>query len=609
MDREFSSCELVIQNLIKSFYPVIYITSLEELRTLRFFGDLTGEMNQHLITWDVMDSFNEYGVKGVYPHLDKLGMLVKPNLALEAMAKVKADQPDEEVIFIAKDLHMYMDQPDVIRALKRLSEDFKTSLKTLIILSPVVKIPQELERDIVVVNYDLMDRKDVRVFILNMFNRLSGVDAINDAKRKDAKGFKNYIETLTRSAIGLTEHEIENAVTKAIVKSKSITQIDSKDIYSEKARMFRKSPFAKFMCPDVTFEDLGGYDVFKGWIKSKSALLGFDALGFGAMLPKGVAIAGIEGVGKTTAVMAAANYLSVPIVKISLVEMGWCPETFIKALKDASPLIVWIDASQGMLLSNAVAFFKTLGDVQSSFNPYDVFVVLEGGVTDNDVVTYEDKIFEEVFVFGLPVAEERFAILRRLFIKKGRNPDDLTYNMGGDELKSKSEIMSCKDLAAAVDYAMFSSYLQGKDDIDHKDLCDALYMVRINVRMPDIKELCDNHNYILANTKGEAVIMKKEGAIDIGEQDIDRGTKQEKLPFHKIELSVEQRRTVDGRIKIIEAHSAMLDPHIVKQTEHLDVPGEILVDHVDTYKSPEELKQDFSPQQLKDMKEQFMKSR
>ena len=64
---------------------------------------------------------------------------------------------NEEALFVLRDFHPYMQDPTIVRRLRDLARYLKKSdkPKTLILLSAILKIPAELEKEVTVVDYEL----------------------------------------------------------------------------------------------------------------------------------------------------------------------------------------------------------------------------------------------------------------------------------------------------------------------------------------------------------------------------------------------------------------------------------------------------------------------
>src|SRR5207248_332075 len=69
----------------------------------------------------------------------------------------------EPAIFIFKDFHPFLTRANVavIRKLKEIALHLKNSFKTIILLSPIMEIPIELEKEITVLNYPLPSREEL----------------------------------------------------------------------------------------------------------------------------------------------------------------------------------------------------------------------------------------------------------------------------------------------------------------------------------------------------------------------------------------------------------------------------------------------------------------
>jgi len=71
-----------------------------------------------------------------------------PLKALDHIAGVEG-----KAIFVLRDFHAYLDNPQVIRKLRDLAHDLpRKSQKNVILLSPVLKMPPELEKEVSVLD-------------------------------------------------------------------------------------------------------------------------------------------------------------------------------------------------------------------------------------------------------------------------------------------------------------------------------------------------------------------------------------------------------------------------------------------------------------------------
>ena len=75
-----------------------------------------------------------------------------PHAVLEAALEL----PDETLLVLL-DFHPFLSDPGVIRQLKELGQGFEGARKHLLFLAPVLKLPIELAKDVVVVDVPLPD--------------------------------------------------------------------------------------------------------------------------------------------------------------------------------------------------------------------------------------------------------------------------------------------------------------------------------------------------------------------------------------------------------------------------------------------------------------------
>ena len=72
---------------------------------------------------------------------------------MEALAAI--EKLTEPSLVVLKDFHPYLNDPAVIRGLRELAQSLKTTYTTVILLSPVLQIPTELEKEMTVLDVPL----------------------------------------------------------------------------------------------------------------------------------------------------------------------------------------------------------------------------------------------------------------------------------------------------------------------------------------------------------------------------------------------------------------------------------------------------------------------
>ncbi len=136
--------EAELELLIRARYPILYVISSEETRVQNVVVEVANRRHKKVFEW----SFST----GIVPAGTSLQSQKHRNAATkDPLAAL--DQVIEQVepaIFIFKDFHPFLTRNNfaVVRKLKEIALHLKDSLKTIILISPVVEIPTELEKEI-----------------------------------------------------------------------------------------------------------------------------------------------------------------------------------------------------------------------------------------------------------------------------------------------------------------------------------------------------------------------------------------------------------------------------------------------------------------------------
>src|SRR3954465_401371 len=139
-----------IEHLMRARYPLIYILSSEEKRVEKSIADVLHSREAQknyktkIYTWSVTE-----GVRvGSEPQGDSKDPLKALRFILEA-------KKDERAVFILRDLHAFQKNPEVVRLLRDLARNLKETLKTVFMISPLLQVPPELDKEVAVVEYPL----------------------------------------------------------------------------------------------------------------------------------------------------------------------------------------------------------------------------------------------------------------------------------------------------------------------------------------------------------------------------------------------------------------------------------------------------------------------
>jgi SpoVK/Ycf46/Vps4 family AAA+-type ATPase len=335
----------------------------------------------------------------------------------------------------------------VIRKLRDLSETLKETLATLVITSPIVSIPIELQKSITVVSYPLPGTEELNklldVTLENAEISTEKRSAPDDIKSK-IKDLKNRLcsdvlcnekETIIDALKGLTIEEAENVLAKSI---KSKHDIDINIIIKEKEQIIKKSGILEFYPNIIGMDDIGGLENIKDWLMKRKISFTNDAREFGLKPPKGLFLTGVSGTGKSLLSKASARFLELPLLRLDVSKIfakhvGESEQNAAMALRVAdavSPCVMWIDevekALSGINSSSemdagvtARVFSQLLVWMQEHTTP--VFLIVTCNNPSSIPMEFIRR-FDEVFFVDLPNPIEREAILKIHLNKIKRDP-------------------------------------------------------------------------------------------------------------------------------------------------------------------------------------------
>jgi ATP-dependent 26S proteasome regulatory subunit len=454
--------DVELETLIRARYPIIYVVSWEERRVEETLREICQRRGKKMIQWTATGG---------------LGGNVAARDPLAALDQVLS-APDQTV-FLLKDFHPFISDVVVTRKLRDLVYALKTSYKTLVLLSPVLKLPVELEKEITVVDYQLPTIQDLDRLLEGIIQSVRG----NQNIQVDLSGLER--EQILKAASGLTSNEAENVFAKSLVEKRGF---DIDVILSEKEQIIRKSGILEYYPASEAFADVGGMDLLKGWMTQRTASFTDEAQKYGLPEPKGVLLLGVQGCGKSLTAKAIASLWKLPLLRLDVGRIfagivGSSEENMRKAIATAesvAPAILWIDELEkgfSGTQSSGVSDGGTTSRVFGTFLAWmqdkkaPVFVI----ATSNDVSALPPELmrkgrFDEIFFVDLPSAEERREIFAIHLKKRGRKPADFDL----DVLARRSIGFSGAEIEQAVVSALFVSFGDAARELTLDDLVGVL---------------------------------------------------------------------------------------------------------------------------------------
>ncbi len=336
---------------------------------------------------------------------------------MEALAAI--EKLAEPSLVILKDFHPYLNDPAVIRGLRELAQSLKTTYTTVILLSPVLQIPIELEKELTVLDVPLPTHDELFALLKEIAEVVvRGKRASVSLKREDA-------EAIAKAAQGLTLSEAENAFAKAIAADSRLCKEDIGLILDEKRQVIRKSGLLEYYPTEEQFGNVGGLENLKTWLARRGNAFSDPARRFGLPEPKGLLLLGVQGCGKSLTAKAIASSWKMPLLRLDMGRIfsglvGSSEENLRRAIRVAesvAPAVLWTDEIEKGLSGMGSSGFSDGGVTARVFGAMltwlqektaPVFVV----ATANRIDLLPPELlrkgrFDEIFFIDLPAAAER----------------------------------------------------------------------------------------------------------------------------------------------------------------------------------------------------------
>jgi SpoVK/Ycf46/Vps4 family AAA+-type ATPase len=466
-------------NYIKAGYALLWVKTHEEFRVLTDYVNqisgikvADGDLKYETYTWDVADGIRKIGIKdGVLASGEALEGTASDPLNPLTWLDEKAE--DNTIMFL-KDYNPFLqkefqDSIFLHRKIRNSIGKFRAKGKVLVILSTDVQIPQDLDKEITVLDYKLPTRDDLKIVLKACCEFSEAPYPAND-------------EELIDAALGMTSFEAENAFSISLVESK---KYDAAIIRREKSSIVKKTGLLEVINSTYTLDDIGGLELLKDWLRARKDCFSTTAKEFGISPPKGLLMVGVPGGGKSLSAKAVATVWGRPLVRLDMGRIfgsyvGESENNMRRCLDIAeavSPCILWMDELEKSLSGNKAGmeshettrrvFQELLTWMQERTS--DVFLV----ATANSVESLPPELLragriDAIFWVDLPDMVQREEIIKIHLKKRGRNP-----NMFGGkitELVKVSEGFTGAEIEVWIMESLVRAFSQKHKDLQLDDL-------------------------------------------------------------------------------------------------------------------------------------------
>jgi SpoVK/Ycf46/Vps4 family AAA+-type ATPase len=478
-----------IDLMLRSNYPLLYLVAAEEAPIDDLLVQLTQQTDppRHLTIWDVARGWNDHGSdKGAFmAALVRIGREIK-------------ESPQTPTLYLLRDPHPFLQSANpertapIVRELKNLIQDLAQSKKTILFVSPILVIPQELASSITVIDIPLPDISTINQFITQTF----APQYLNLAGLAQ--------EQLVKACQGLSRSQIRRILGKAIAAQGQIRETEIDGILAEKKQIIRRTEILEFFTPQESLKQVGGLENLKQWVRSRRDAFSEVARRYGIPHPKGVLLVGIQGTGKSLSAKTIAREWRLPLLRLDAGRLfgGLVGESesrvrqMIQIVEAIAPCVLWIDEIDkafGNINSNS----SSDGDSGTSRRVFGtlvtwmqektsaVFIV----ATANNIQSLPPELlrkgrFDELFFLNLPTTQERQQIFR-IYLQRLRPNRMREFNL--EKLAWETRDFSGAEIEQVIIDGMYLAFdtsdSDTSDEADRRDFTteDILEAIRSTV--------------------------------------------------------------------------------------------------------------------------------
>ncbi len=457
-----------LDTYLRSRCTLVVLTTPEEERALETLKSLCHSTQRHCISWDIAEGFTQ-----LTDGAPSLQTAKDPMSALEQIDKV-----DGELVIVLKDFHELWgengSQPMFKRKLRSVVQRLKFSRKTIVVTTPTKKVPSELKDDAMILEFPSPTVEELDQ-VLEGLTQAPGVQ-VNLTKLGREK--------MVQAALGLTASQARRVFAKAVVSGGVLDDRDIDIVTQEKKQVVAENEALEFYPVTETPDNVGGLGVLKDWLRLRERAFTREARDYGLPSPKGMALIGIPGTGKSLTAKMIGGLWRLPLVRLDVGALfgglvGESEENTRRALKLAetvSPCVLWIDEMEKALAQGSLdggTSTRVFGSILTwmAEKTAPCFVV----ATANDISALPPELlrkgrFDEIFFLDLPTYEERREIIRVHLKKRKRDPRAFDV----DKLTRASEGYVGAEIEQAVIDAMYYGFNDDCRDITTEDLVKAL---------------------------------------------------------------------------------------------------------------------------------------
>ena len=416
--------------LIRAGFSGIWVETQEAAEAIVEITQLARAHSLGLMRWNL-----DLGLVGINGELD--GTVGRDPLSV--IRSLQSINSEMSTILMLENFHRFVDSAEVCQALQTQLLLGKQSGRHIVILSPTVKLPAELERQFVVLHHPLPTQEQLRSIAESLVTEDPG--ALPQATAGQ----------LIDAASGLTRAEAESAFSLSLVRRGHLA---AEEVWELKGRWLRKNGLLSMHRSATGFETLGGLGSLKQFcLRSLQPQSGQRA----RVNARGLMLLGVPGTGKSAFAKALGKETGRPVLCLDVGALmgslvGQSENNIRQALQTAdamAPCVLFVDEVE-KALSGVASGGRGDGGVSSRLfgtlltwlndHSSDVYVVM----TCNNIQQLPPEFsraerFDAIMFLDLPGRTEKdsiWQIYRREFSIDDREQTPVDDAWTGAEIKA-----------------------------------------------------------------------------------------------------------------------------------------------------------------------------
>lgn len=443
-----------LDSYLRARFTLIIVVTQEESRLIETVKSLCESNHWACLAWDAAEGFQALAGRN----------LNAPSARDPITALEQVEKGDDGAVYIFKDFHDVWKNELVKRKLRNVVQRLRYTRKSILVTTPISRVPDELRDEVVIIDYPSPNQAELEAVLSQI------TQTPNIAVQLTAAGR----EKLIQAALGLTASQAGRAFARSVIAGKGKLDERSIDLVTEeKKQIIRESEALEFYSVSESMADVGGLGVLKEWLGLRERAFTREAREYGLPSPKGIALIGIPGTGKSLTAKMIAGQWRLPLLRLDVGALfgslvGESEERARRALKLAetlAPCLVWIDEMEKALAHGGLdsgTSTRVFGTILTWMQEKTAacFVI----ATANNISALPPELlrkgrFDEIFFLDLPTEAERREIFSVHLRKRSRLTAD--YDLG--RLAEAAEGYVGAEIEQAVIDAMYLGFNAGRE--------------------------------------------------------------------------------------------------------------------------------------------------